>query len=77
MRKINYWNAIVIAIILGTIGLQHFYVKQTVLGVLGVLFCWTGIPAIVALVQAAVWLFKGENWFNAKYCSKTKTRLDD
>lgn len=77
MRKINYWNAIVIAIILGTIGLQHFYVKQTALGVLGVLFCWTGIPAIVALVQAAVWLFKGEDWFNAKYNSKAKTRLDD
>lgn len=67
MREIKFWNAIVIAIIGGWLGLQHLYVRQTVLGVLGILFFWTGIPALVAFIQALTWLFDGKDEFNKKY----------
>ena len=76
-KKLNYWCFIVLAFTFGGIGLQHFYLKQTVAGVFAALFCWTGIPTIVAAIQAAVWLFKGEDAFNVKYNYATKTRLDD
>ena len=65
--KRNFWAAIVIALFGGFIGLQHFYVKQTIWGIFGVIFCWTGIPAIVAFVQAMIWLFKGKEQFEIKF----------
>ena len=44
------------AILLGGIGVHHFYTGQTLRGVLDILFCWTGIPAIIGLVEGIVWL---------------------
>lgn len=67
MKEKKFWNAVVIAILGGWFGLQHFYLRQTVLGVLGILFFWTGIPALVAFVEALVWLFDGNEEFNKKY----------
>lgn len=67
MNGIKFWNAVFIAIIGGWLGIQHFYVKQTVLGVLGILFFWTGIPALVALIQCLVWLFNGKEEFEKKF----------
>ena len=32
-----------------------------------VLFFWTGIPAIVAFIEAVVWLFRGEDEFNKEF----------
>jgi TM2 domain-containing membrane protein YozV len=32
-----------------------------------VLFWWTCIPAVVAFIEALVWLFKGEDEFNKKF----------
>jgi len=64
---INYWKAILIALIGGGFGIQEFYLKNTFRGILGVLFWWTGIPAIIALIQCLIWLFKGEDYFNQKY----------
>lgn len=60
MKKIEYWNAVILAILFGSIGLQEFYTKHYVRGILAVLFCWTCIPALVALIEVAVWLFKGK-----------------
>lgn len=74
MKK--FWNFIVIAILGGVIGLQEFYMERYVLGTLGVLFCWTGIPALVAFIEAIVWLFKGEEEFNNKF-SVTKYEITD
>lgn len=67
MREIKFINAILVAIIGGWFGIQHFYVRQTVLGVLGVLFFWTGIPAFVAMIQSLVWLFDGKEEFEKKF----------
>ena len=40
-----------IAFFLGGLGIQEFVLGNTVRGILGILFCWTFIPALVALVQ--------------------------
>jgi len=52
----------------GFIGLQEFYRDKTGLGVLAVLFFWTGIPSIVGYIEGLVWLFRGESRFIDKYC---------
>ena len=67
MRETNFYNAVLIAILGGWCGIQHFYVNQKVLGVLGILFFWTGIPALVALIQTLVWLFHGKDEFDKTY----------
>ena len=63
----SFWNFIVLALIGGFIGLQEFYRDNSPLGVLAILFCWTGIPALVAVIEAIVWLFRGEEEFNKLY----------
>lgn len=67
MNKPCYWNAILLALIFGVIGIQEFYVNHTVRGILSILFFWTWIPALVALIQIGVWLYKGEDYFIKKY----------
>lgn len=44
--------AIVLAILLGHFGAHKFYLGQPGLGVLYLLFCWTFIPSLVALIEA-------------------------
>ncbi|MGI6649546.1 MAG: NINE protein [Bacillota bacterium] len=39
------------ALLLGGIGVHKFYMGQTGKGILYILFCWTFIPAILALVE--------------------------
>ena len=63
----SFWIFIVLALVGGGIGLQEFYRGKIALGVVAVLFCWTGIPALVAFIEAVVWLFRGEEEFNKLY----------
>lgn len=41
----------VLAILLGNFGLHRFYAGRIGLGVFYLVFCWTGIPAILGLVD--------------------------
>ena len=66
MSKKSYWAFIVLCLIGGFIGLQEFYREKFFLGSLAILFCWTGIPCIVAYIEALVWLFNEDEW-NLKY----------
>jgi len=66
-KEIKYWPAIILALLFGSIGLQEFYIGNTFRGILGILFCWTGIPALVSFIQAIIWLVDGEETFNKKY----------
>ena len=65
MKK--FWNFIAIAVLGGVFGLQEFYLDSIGLGVAAVLFWWTCIPAVIAYIEAIVWLFKGEDEFNRRY----------
>lgn len=58
-----------LALFLGGFGAHHFYLGQTGLGILYLLFFWTFIPAIVAFFEALVFFFQSDASFDAKYNS--------
>lgn len=60
--------AAVLAIFLGGLGIHKFYMGEIGWGVVYLLFCWTGVPAIVALVEGIIYLFSDDTAFNSKYC---------
>jgi TM2 domain-containing membrane protein YozV len=42
---------VLLALFLGTFGAHHFYLHKTGLGILYIVFCWTGVPTIVGFVE--------------------------
>jgi TM2 domain-containing membrane protein YozV len=42
---------ILLALFLGTFGIHHFYLRRTGLGVLYLIFCWSGIPSILGFIE--------------------------
>lgn len=63
-------TAAILAIFLGSIGVHRFYLNQTGLGILYLIFFWTCIPAIISLIDFVAFLTMSEEAFNAKYNSK-------
>lgn len=63
----NRVTAALLALVLGGIGAHHFYLGQPLLGILYLLFCWTFIPAIIALVEFIIYLCMSDESFDAKY----------
>ena len=59
--------AILLALFLGGIGIHRFYMNRPGSGIIYVLFCWTFIPAIVALVEALLLLLTTDDEFENKY----------
>lgn len=43
---------VLFALFLGTFGVHHFYLRRVGLGVLYCCFFWTGIPTLVAMIEA-------------------------
>jgi TM2 domain-containing membrane protein YozV len=42
---------VLLALFLGTFGAHHFYLQRNGLGILYVVFCWTGVPTLISLVE--------------------------
>lgn len=63
----NRSSAAIFAIFLGGIGAHKFYVGQTGMGVLYLLFCWTLIPAFVGFIEGIVYLSMNDAAFDARY----------
>ena len=59
--------AAILALVLGWLGIHKFYLGESGAGVLYVLFCWTGIPAIVAFFECIILLLMSDQVFDAKY----------
>jgi TM2 domain-containing membrane protein YozV len=55
--------AIALAFVLGFCGAQYFYMGRRILAVLSVVFCWTGYPAVVGMVEGLRMLFMSEREF--------------
>ena len=49
--KKSVTTAVLLALFLGGLGIHKFYLGQPGLGVLYILFCWTYIPSIIALIE--------------------------
>lgn len=60
-------TAAILAIFLGGIGVHRFYLNQSGLGILYLLFCWTFIPLMVSLIDFIWLLTMDENRFNLKF----------
>lgn len=50
--EVNKVIYIALAIFLGGFGVHKFYAGQTGLGILFLLFCWTSIPHVIAVISA-------------------------
>jgi TM2 domain-containing membrane protein YozV len=42
---------VLLALFLGTFGAHHFYLRRPGLGVLYIIFFWTGVPTVVSFVE--------------------------
>lgn len=52
---------VVLALLLGGLGIHRFYLEDWFLGFLMLAFCWTGIPMIVALFDIIVVGFRKDD----------------
>ena len=57
----------ILAILLGSFGVHKFYLGSIGLGIVYVLFCWTGIPAVIGLIEGIIYLTMTDDNFNRKY----------
>lgn len=60
-------TATVLCFFLGVFGIHRFYLGQTGLGILYLIFCWTFVPALIALIDFIGFLLMSEETFNQKY----------
>ncbi len=59
----------ILALFLGGIGAHKFYLNQPIQGLLYLIFCWTFIPGIIALIEAIIYFSSSEKDFAKKYAS--------
>jgi TM2 domain-containing membrane protein YozV len=65
----NRTTAAILALVFGGLGVHKFYLGQSGLGILYLLFCWTFVPSIVGFIEAIVYLSMSDEAFSAKYNS--------
>ncbi len=56
-----------LALVLGGIGAHKFYLDKPGMGVLYMLFFWTGIPSIVGIFEAVKYIRMDEEEFNRRF----------
>ena len=56
-----------LAITLGGFGVHKFYLGQKGWGIVYLLFCWTFIPQLVAILEFVMLLLVDEDEFNARF----------
>ncbi|WP_090991153.1 TM2 domain-containing protein [Bacillus sp. OV322] len=74
MTMKNKVAAGVLGILLGNFGVHKFYLGKIGMGILYLVFCWTGIPGIIGLIEGIIYLCKSDEEFNAQYNQKWLTR---
>jgi TM2 domain-containing membrane protein YozV len=63
-------GAALLAIFLGGLGVHKFYLGDTGLGILYLVFFWTAIPAILGLIEGIVWLTESDEAWLVRYGSR-------
>ncbi len=62
-------KAVRLALMLGWAGGHRFYTNQTISGLAYLLFCWTLIPGLLSLIDAAFLARMSDDDFAEEYCS--------
>jgi TM2 domain-containing membrane protein YozV len=62
----------ILAILLGGIGVHKFYLGYTGIGVLYLCFFWTGVPAILGIIEGIIYLTKTDDQFYDTYVKNQK-----
>jgi TM2 domain-containing membrane protein YozV len=57
----------VFALLLGGIGAHRFYLGQTGIGFLYLLFCWTLLPSLFSFIEGILFLTMSEHTFAERY----------
>ena len=65
-------TASVLAILLGGLGVHQFYMGEIGLGILDILFCWTGIPSLIAFIDGVVWLCESDEVFYQSWLARNE-----
>ncbi len=75
----NKNEAGVLAIVLGGLGMQKFYLGKYGQGLICAVFCWTFIPAVVGIVEGIHYLTESEEQFAAELepAKKNKSKKSD
>ena len=65
-----------IAIVFGSIGLHKFYVGKYGRGMLYILFCWCGIPALIGILEGIHYLSESQQEFEDELKPKPKKKKE-
>ncbi|MGZ4815855.1 MAG: NINE protein [Terriglobales bacterium] len=65
---------VLLAIFLGSFGAHRFYLGQNGIAILYILFCWTLIPHLIALIEAFFMPGRVERW-NANMAAEIANRV--
>lgn len=57
----------VLAIFLGALGIHHFYLGKIGTGLLCIMFCWSGIPTLLGIIDGITILCSNDENFQLKY----------
>lgn len=60
-------GAALFALLLGGFGIHKFYLGRIGQGIVYLLFCWTFIPALIAVIEGIIYLVMSEEDFHRKY----------
>lgn len=63
----NKTTAGILALLLGGLGAHKFYLGRIFQGLLYLVFCWTFIPSLIALIEGIWYLTMSDADFNARY----------
>ena len=63
--------AIMLAIFLGGIGIHKFYTNRPGWGFLYLVFCWTFVPAVIAILEAISWMSYRDDRFRTEIMRQT------
>lgn len=55
-----------LGILVGGLGIHKFYNGQILAGIFYILFCWTGIPAIIGFIEGIIYLCDADG-YNRKF----------
>ena len=66
-KNISKVALVLITFFLGGIGAHKFYTKKYLLGILYLLFFWTGIPGLIAFIEFIIYLCTSEERLQEKY----------